>query len=211
MPSLTVFLMPLAAAAAAPAPAVPWWAGEATAIEQVWPARATSEDAPDGAEWEWSLTQPVPGLFAVDPAGSDVWRSIVDGFSAPAQNQVRIEQRLVIRVAPVAPTRMRRLPDPPAFSIDDQYRERKVGRCVAVAGIAGVQIASDDRLLLFMRDQRLISAQLEKACSARDFYSGFYMERSEDGNLCVDRDMLQSRAGASCSLSRLRQLVAKDE
>ena len=51
-------------------------------------------------------------------------------------------------------------------------------------------------------------AQLEKACSARDFYSGFYVEPSRDGNLCVSRDELQSRSGAKCELSALHRLEA---
>lgn len=86
-----------------------------------------------------------------------------------------------------------------------------MGKCVSVAGIAGVQPRRGNRLVLFMRDQRIVAADLERACSARDFYSGFYVERSEDGMLCVDRDRLQSRTGARCKLSRLRQLVAVNE
>ena len=85
-----------------------------------------------------------------------------------------------------------------------------MGKCVPVSGIAAVQ-ADAGRLLLFMRDQRLVAASLEKACSARDFYSGFYLERTGDGLLCVERDKLHSRAGASCELSKLRQLVATDD
>ena len=49
--------------------------------------------------------------------------------------------------------------------------------------------------------------ELERACSARDYYSGFYVQRTSDGQICVDRDTLQSRTGASCKLSRLRELV----
>ena len=91
------------------------------------------------------------------------------------------------------------------------FDERKMGKCVAVGGIAGVQIGGDDKLMLFMRDQRIVSATLEKACSARDFYSGFYIERSADGMLCVDRDKLQSRTGANCGVRRLRQLIERTE
>jgi hypothetical protein len=58
-----------------------------------------------------------------------------------------------------------------------------------------------------MRDRRIVQARLERACRARDFYSGFYLARSSDGKLCVDRDTLQSRSGANCKLTRFRQLV----
>jgi hypothetical protein len=127
---------------------------------------------------------------------------------AEVQRQVRVDQRMVIRIAPHSATRRMlatgiELPRP-------RYRERKIGKCLPLAAIAGVRIGGDDRLLLSLHDRRLIGASLEKSCHARDFYSGFYVERSRDGRLCVDRDMLLSRSGASCSLSRLRQLDARE-
>ena len=36
----------------------------------------------------------------------------------------------------------------------------------------------------------MVSAALERSCSARDFYSGFYVERNADGQICVKRDTL---------------------
>jgi hypothetical protein len=78
----------------------------------------------------------------------------------------------------------------------------------AAGAIAGVQSAQGNRLLLFMRDQHIISAVLEKACRARDFYSGFYIERSPDGLICVNRDKLQSRSGSNCRIAKLRALIA---
>ena len=53
----------------------------------------------------------------------------------------------------------------------------------------------------------MIAVNLEKACRARDFYAGFYVERNKDGQLCVDRDKLQSRTGAQCEVETMRQLV----
>jgi hypothetical protein len=53
----------------------------------------------------------------------------------------------------------------------------------------------------------MISVNLEKSCRARDFYSGFYVERRKDGRLCVDRDELQSRTGARCEVESMRRLV----
>lgn len=140
-----------------------------------------------------------------------------DGFEAlaevhpavdPLVNQVRIEQRVTIRIAPrdpaIRPSMLARIGPDLASS---RVLERKMGKCVPVSGIAAVQ-PDGARLLLFMRDQRLVAASLEKACSARDFYKGFYLERTGDGLLCVERDRLHSRAGASCELSRMRELVA---
>ena len=59
-----------------------------------------------------------------------------------------------------------------------------------------------------MRDRRVLSASLERACNAAEFYSGFYVERQPDGALCSRRDWLQSRAGASCQVTQLNRLVA---
>lgn len=83
--------------------------------------------------------------------------------------------------------------------------------CVPIKGINGVQPGSGNRLVLFMADRRMVSARLEKSCRARDFYSGFYLERNEDGKLCVSRDKLQSRSGTSCELTRMRELVAVEQ
>ena len=137
------------------------------------------------------------------------WLPLQAPAAVPIAGQVRIEQRVVIRIVPRSSVMRQNLfaenypsPEPSRFV------ERKIGDCVPIAQIAGVQPNQQDRLLLFMRDDRIISARLEKSCRARDFYSGFYVERGGDGRLCVERDKLHSRAGATCELSALRQLVA---
>ena len=125
----------------------------------------------------------------------------------PAEvNQVRIEQRVIIRIAPSSPQRAerslaelgRRAQSFAEADLDDE--------CVPINMIAAVA-PSQNRLLLFMRDNRVLSAALERACSPDDFYSGFYIER-QDGQLCERRDELRSRAGASCRVTRLSRLVA---
>lgn len=149
-------------------------------------------------------------------AGPDVrhgasWHLVADGFRPPTEHQVRIEQRMTIRIAPrTLPPRANLLMDLPDRAVGPRFAERKMGKCVPISGIAGVQV-SGGSLILFLRDQRMVSASLERACRARDFYSGFYLERSEDGRLCVDRDTLLSRNGANCRLTRFRQLVEQDD
>ncbi len=126
----------------------------------------------------------------------------------PAQNQVRIEQRVVVRISPQSRApRQSLMAELPPQELPPRFEERKMEKCLPVSGIAGVQTGSGNRLLLFLRDRRVVTASLEKSCRARDFYSGFYVERNEDGMLCVDRDKLQSRSGANCEISRMRQLV----
>ncbi len=139
-----------------------------------------------------------------------VWsyRFVPHGFQPDGAYQVRIEQRMTVRVSPrpvpVRPNGFDALPEEP---IGPRFIERKIGECVPVKGIAGVQANGGRNLILFMRDRRIVSADLERSCRARDFYSGFYLSGSEDGRLCVDRDSLQSRSGANCKLKRIRQLV----
>lgn len=126
--------------------------------------------------------------------------------------QVRIEKRVIVRISPQrGPAPQSLLGQLPRQALTARYEERKMDKCLPVEGIAGVQTGSGNRLLLFLRDQRIITLNLEKACRARDFYSGFYVERSDDGNLCVRRDQLHSRSGAKCEVERMRQLVAVND
>lgn len=123
--------------------------------------------------------------------------------------QVRIEQRVIFRITPRRQSnRNALLARLPQRGLTTQFEEREMDRCVPMDGIAGVQTGNGNRLLLFLRDERIVTINLERACRARDFYSGFYLEGSEDGMLCVERDQLQSRSGAKCEIERMRQLVA---
>ncbi|MEP5938729.1 MAG: hypothetical protein ABJ239_10410 [Erythrobacter sp.] len=133
-------------------------------------------------------------------------------YSVPVQRQVRIERRVTIRIAPqqTAP-RQNLIADLPRQAAPPKYEERKMEKCLPIEGISGVQTGSGNRLLLYLRDKRVVSAKLEKSCRSRDFYSGFYLERNKDGKLCVDRDKLQSRAGAKCEIDRFRHLVALED
>lgn len=134
-------------------------------------------------------------------------------IAAPAQ-QVSIEQRVTIRINP----RPAPMPDVANFVTegadargDPRFVERKAGKCLPLGSIAGVQPLSDDRLLLILRDNRLFTARLEKGCQAREFYSGFIVKRNADGQVCVSRDELLSRSGASCQVRGFRQLVGASE
>ena len=141
-------------------------------------------------------TEPV----AVNPLSALRQSSIV--------RQVRIEQRVVVRIAPQSATSRRNLlADLPQRAVAPQFEEGGKEKCVALDGIAGVQTGSGNRLVLFLRDRRMISVNLEKSCRARDFYSGFYVEKNKDGRLCVERDKLQSRTGARCEVDTMRELV----
>ncbi|AXB77056.1 hypothetical protein [Novosphingobium sp. P6W] len=126
--------------------------------------------------------------------------------------QVRIEQRMIIRITPRSavpmPEMFMGMPDGDGGM--PQITERKIGNCLPVAGIASVRPDRANRLLLFMRDRRVVSAELDRSCRARDFYSGFLLEDIPDGRLCVDRDTLLSRSGMNCKLTRIRELIEQD-
>lgn len=143
------------------------------------------------------------------PASSSDASPLNAFYNGQRIQQIRIEQRVIYRIQPrPRPRRNDLLAQLPQQNLNTKYEERKMDKCVPVGGIAGVQTGSGNRLLLFMRDSKIVSVNLEKACRARDFYSGFYLEKSSDGKLCVDRDKLQSRSGAKCEVERMRQLVA---
>lgn len=154
-----------------------------------------------------------PALRPAADAGvaGDMAAPIDSAVPAPAVHdgpwaQVRIMQHLMVRITPGPP-----MPPPVEFEIEQQDPARrdlhKLGKCLAVGQIAAVQAARDNHLLLFMRDQRIVSAVLEKACKASEFYSGFYMARNADGQLCLGRDTLQSRSGAACKVKRWKELA----
>lgn len=49
--------------------------------------------------------------------------------------------------------------------------------------------------------------KLEKSCQSTDFYSGFYVRANRDGLVCEDRDMMHSRSGGACIISKFKTLV----
>jgi hypothetical protein len=149
-----------------------------------------------------------PVLPDFDPADAVILRTIAQSFQVEPRNQVRIEQRVTIRITPrTSSLQPNMLVDLPTRPLPPRMVERDFGHCLPIAGIGGVEVSNDNRLTLYMRDRRVLSAGLERSCNARDFYSGFYVERNSDGQICIKRDSLLSRSGASCKLSRIHQLV----
>jgi hypothetical protein len=137
-------------------------------------------------------------------AEHDGWAAFQPWESERWPQQVRIEQRVVIRISPA---RSRSFEDLPRL-VPSRVVERKMGKCVAMKDIVAVQTGTANKLILFMRNRQMISAKLEKACAARDFYSGFYVEPSKDGSLCINRDQLQSRSGTKCEVAKFSRLEA---
>lgn len=121
--------------------------------------------------------------------------------------QVRIERRIIIRVPRRRPMAINRLANIRRLSQPKAYSEKKIGKCLPMSDILGVQMADGRELDLLTRNRIRIRARLDKKCQARSFYSGFYMEKSSDGKICAGRDILHSRTGEKCEIDRFRQLV----
>ena len=150
---------------------------------------------------------PMPRSF--DAVVPDRLRVLERAKEPGVAQQVRVERRVVIRISPSSnATRARLMAELPRRRIPTRFQEADYANCLPVEDLVGVQPMDNDRLLLITRDRHLLSAALERSCSAQAFYAGFYVERSDDGRLCVGRDALQSRAGDTCRISSLRRLVA---
>lgn len=169
-----------------------------------WPAPAASDRAAEPAA-------EAPAEMPAAPLA--VWRELAEGFLPEEAAQVRIEQHIIWRVTPIpGPARQSMHALVPAAPNAPRMIERKMGDCIPMSWIAGGQPQGGSRLLLFLRDRRLVAANLEKACSARDFYSGFYVDKpNADGKLCADRDRILARNGARCEISSFRLLVADED
>jgi hypothetical protein len=122
--------------------------------------------------------------------------------------QVRIDQRVIIRLpsslaGPAASSAQRQ------SSAKIKYKEQKIGKCLWVDKLGGSRPGPGRTLDLLTRDGILIRAYLGDGCLAREFYAGAYMERSGDGKLCVDRDLLHARTGAKCEVDKFRLLIPR--
>lgn len=168
-----------------------------------WPAPASSDAAARPA---------APAAMETGAVPMAVWRQLAESFRPAEAAQVRIEQHIIWRITPMpGPARESMMAIEPSAPSAPRMIERKMGDCVPMSWIAGGRPQGRSRLLLFLRDRRLVAANLEKACSARDFYSGFYVDKpNADGKLCADRDRILARSGARCEISSFRLLVADD-
>ena len=146
------------------------------------------------------------GIQPVDDSSAEAGRTFVPARPL-AYAQVRIEKRVIIRVPRRRPNQMSPRADFSREIPQQSYREKKIGKCLPMNNILGVQMFSDRFLDLVTQDRRRVRAQLEENCQARSFYSGFYMEKSADGKMCAGRDILHSRTGAKCEIERFRELV----
>ena len=115
--------------------------------------------------------------------------------------QVMIREQILIRV----PAR----PAPGASQPLIEWKEDKGPKCVAMSSIAGAGLVGQNSVDLILRDRSRVRAKLEKSCPALDYYYGFYIRPSSDGQICSDRDAIRSRMGGQCEIDKFRSLSAK--
>lgn len=158
------------------------------------------------AEAEAALSVPPA---PISYASGDSLRALVEYFRPSEGQQVRIEERVTIRIAP------RPAPIMPSMFAQDfapqqglpRYIQKKMGKCVPMGAILGVQPANGNRLIMMMKDRRTVSATLSKACQAQAYYSGFLVAKNADGMICQGRDQLLARNGMNCTVTGFRQIV----
>ncbi|RJY08844.1 hypothetical protein [Aurantiacibacter aquimixticola] len=179
----------------------------AASIALALPIAATQLGAQDASPDTPGRTD-VP-VLGFDPRSSQPFDTIGRVRQSVPQHQVRIERRVVIRIGPAASrARTDMLAQLPRRPMPTRFAEEDHGDCVDASSIVGVQPSGDNRLLFFTSDRQILAASLEDQCLARAFYAGFYIERSDDGRLCANRENLRSRAGASCQVENFSRLVA---
>jgi len=130
------------------------------------------------------------------------------GPAAPAEPielaQLVIREQILIRVkAPPRPIP----PRAPVLPLD--WKEKKGPKCVPVRSIVGATLLSQNSVDLVLRDRSRIRAKLERRCPALNYYRGFYVRPSGDGQICADRDSFRSRVGGECEIDAFKTLVAK--
>jgi hypothetical protein len=118
--------------------------------------------------------------------------------------QLLIREQILIRVPP----RVRSVAGAPAAKAVE-WKEGRGLKCVATNSIAGATLLSPNSFDLVLKDRSRIRAKLEKSCPALDYYYGFYIRRTEDGQVCADRDSIHSRIGGRCEIDRFRTLKAE--
>jgi hypothetical protein len=113
--------------------------------------------------------------------------------------QIVIQRTTIVRV-PAAPPTLR----PAAPS---EWQEKDAPKCVKWSNLAAALVSSPTTIDLIVRGGTRYRVKLEKSCQAIDFYQGFYVKQTPDGQICKNRDSIHSRAGGECVIDKFRTLV----
>ena len=117
--------------------------------------------------------------------------------------QVMIREQILIRV----PAKLRQVHPPSVEPVE--WKEKKGPKCVSMRLIAGAALVGQNSVDLIFRDKSRVRAKLERSCPALDYYRGFYVTPTKDGQICADRDFIRSRLGGQCEIDKFRALRAE--
>lgn len=162
------------------------------------------------------LTGPAIGATVAAPAPVAPLPQLMTILPAPGgmqivRYQVIIEERLIIRVparrsslTSFSASAEKRAPAPEPLIV---WKKSSGPKCLPMRRIMGVVTAERDSIDIITSEQQRFRALLNRGCRALDFYSGFYMEPSKDGQLCRDRDDIHARSGAKCQVDKFSLMV----
>ncbi len=112
--------------------------------------------------------------------------------------QVSIQRSTIIRIRPTRNVR------------PQKFKEKGAPNCLPWSNMAAAMISSPTTIDLIVKGGTRYRVKLQKTCQAIDFYSGFYVKATRDGRVCEDRDMIHSRSGGECGISKFKTLVPDD-
>lgn len=117
--------------------------------------------------------------------------------------QIYMREQVLIRV----PAKLRQVQPPTVEPIE--WKEKKGPKCVSMRLIAGAALVGQNSVDLILRDKSRVRARLERSCPALDYYRGFYVSPTKDGQICADRDFFRSRLGGQCEIDKFKALRAE--
>lgn len=121
------------------------------------------------------------------------------GDQVTITTQIQIQRNSIVRVPPAAPPS--RLPPP------IRWKEKGAPNCIRWSNMAAAMVSSPTTVDLILRGGTRYRVKLEKSCQAIDFYSGFYVKATKDGQVCANRDSIHSRSGGECVIGKYKTLV----
>jgi hypothetical protein len=127
------------------------------------------------------------GMFAMQP-----------GAVQTTVTRLVVQDEVILRV-PLQPR-------PPRPHV--KWVEKKGPKCIPAGAIRGAMQSGPDQVDFMLADRSRVRAHFDEDCLALDFYRGFYLQPQDD-RLCVRRDAVHSRIGASCRIERFKALVPK--
>ena len=113
--------------------------------------------------------------------------------------QIQIQRSTIVRVPPAAP--------PSQLPRAVRWKEKGAPNCIKWSSLAAAMVSSPTTIDVIVRGGTRYRVKLEKSCQAIDFYSGFYVKATRDGQVCEDRDSIHSRSGGECLIDKFKTLV----